>query len=656
MRRFCLAEWVQRRDRARLRTKPDSLSVSPCSRAEPLEARRLLSAGYVYKAVADFTSGSGSSPGGQLAIDKSGNLYGFTSAGGTNSTGIAYEVQPGNGTPILLASLPAGSGAFTGPVIDAQGDLFGVSSGGGDASGDGTVFEIAKGSNTVTTLASFSSASTGASPGGVLIIDSSGDLFGTTANGGGSGCGTVWELSAGSGSISPLASFSPVTVGGVAQNPGADSIVMDNSGDLLGTTAGNAAAGSFGTIWELPNGTTSIQTLASFNGADGSTPVGRIAVDGKGNIYGATQYGGDDIGGSTPLGSGVAYELPVGFAQPAILAPFDSTMVGEFPTGGVVLDSNGNLFGTTSIGGSANSAGDGTVWEVPARTISPRTIEVFAGTNGSDPQGAMVADSFGNVYGTTTAGGSEMGGTVFEMDLGGASQSASGLTTSVTRTTLANDVPATVASRGSVVVAVTNSGTSLKAKLTFRVYASPDGNIDSSAILIGTLTRTVQAGKNKTITENVPVQFKAASRGSYTILAQAVDPAGGASAVGAGPVVNVAAAFISLSESLVRSTIPSTIASGQKIHAQVTLKISNGGNVTSNGPVTIALEAVNASGSVTITSVVRKLSIAAGHFATVSIPVTSVPAAAIGDDTLMARVTDPQGGISSATVGSVTVT
>jgi uncharacterized repeat protein (TIGR03803 family) len=627
---------------------------------EGLEGRRLLSAGYMYKALADFSSsGGGSSPGGQLAADKSGDLFGFTSAGGTNSTGIVYDVQPGNSTPIALASLPAASGAFTGPVIDAKGDLFGVSSGGGDASGDGTIFEIAQGSKTVTAVASFSSATTGSSPGGVLIIDSAGDLFGSTANGGASGCGTVWELPAGSATIETLASFSPVTVNGAAQNPGANSIVMDNSGNLLGTTEGNAAAGSFGTIWELPNGGAAIQTLATFNGTDGSMPVGRIAVDSKGNLFGATEFGGDDIGGaSTPLGSGAAWELSVGMTQPVVLAPFDSTTTGEFPVGGVVLDNNGDLFGTTSTGGntSGSSTGNGTVWEVPARTVSPRTIQDFAGTDGANPQGALLADNFGNVYGTTTAGGSGQGGTVFEMDLGGATQSASGLLTSVARTTLPNGVPAGVASHGSASVAVTDSASSVKGKFTFRVYASADGSIDSGAVLIGTLTRAVEAGKNKTVSVNVPVTFKSSAQGSYTILAQAVDPAGGASAVGAGPVTTVAAPFISLSESLVRSTIPATVTGGQKIHAQVNLKVSNGGNVAANGPVTIALEAVGAAGEVQITSLVRRLDIPAGKSAVVSIPVSSIPAAAAGDDTLVARVTDPKGGVSSVSFGSSTIT
>jgi uncharacterized repeat protein (TIGR03803 family) len=629
--------------------------------AEALEDRRLLSAGYVYKALADFaSSGGGSSPAGQLGMDKSGDLFGFTSAGGTNSAGIAYEVQPGNGTPITLASFPAVSGAaLTGPVIDSQGDLFGLSSTGGDATGDGTIFEIVKGSNAVTTVATFNSATTGSSPGGVLIIDSAGDLFGTTANGGANGCGTVWELAAGSTTIATLASFSPVSVNGANQNPGANSIVLDNNGNLFGTTEGNAAAGSFGTVWELPNGTAAIQTVATFNGTDGSTPVGRIAVDSKGNLYGSTQYGGDDIAGtSTPLGSGVVWELPVGITQPVVLADFDSTTVGEFPVGGVAPDDSGNLFGTTTIGGdlAATAAGDGTVWEVPARTVSPRTIEAFSGTNGSDPQGALITDNFGNVYGTTTAGGPGQGGSVFEMDLGGATQSASGLTTSVVRTTLPSGVPAGVASHGSVSIAVADSATPVKAKFTFRIYASADGAIDSRAVLIGSLTRTVQAGKNKTITVSAPVQFKAQTQGSYTILAQAVDPSGGASAVGTGPVVNVAAPFISLSESLVRSTVPATVAAGEKIHAQVTLKISNSGNVTASGPATIALEAMNASGSVTITSMVRRLGIAAGHSAIVSIPITSIPAAAAGDETLLAQVTDPKGGATGASLGTITVT
>ena len=323
------------------------------------------------------------------------------------------EVQPGNGTPILLASFPATSGGIsfvaTGPAIDASGDLFGVTEGGGDANQDGTVFEIVAGSGVITTLATFSSATTGSSPGGNLIIDSAGDLFGTAANGGSNNCGTVWELPKGATAVVAFASFTPVNVNGVNQNPGANGIAMDGSGDLFGTTAGNVAVGSDGTVWELPSGTGSIQTLAIFNGSNGATPLGGLVIDGSGNVYGVTQYGGDDIGTTAdPQGSGVVWELPAGTGQIAVLSNFDSLSSGEFPVGGVVLDSKGDLFGTTSSGGNAtsSSAGDGTVWEIPAQSVTINSIAFFTGANGATPRGNLAADTLGNIYGTASAGGS----------------------------------------------------------------------------------------------------------------------------------------------------------------------------------------------------------------------------------------------------------
>lgn len=629
-------------------------------RVDALEPRRLLSGGYTYEQLASFTSGdtTGTAPQGQLAVDKSGNLFGFTSSGGANGTGAAFEVQQGNSTPILIASFPAAASessfVATGPVLDANDDIFGVTEEGGDANGDGTVFEIAASTSTVTTLADFSSSTTGNSPGGNLIINSAGDLFGTTANGGADGCGTVWELPAGSSSITALASFTPITVNNVSQNPGANGIAMDSSGDLFGTTSGNASVGSYGTLWELPSGTGLITTSIIFNGTNGATPVGGLVVDSSGNLFGVTEYGGDNLGSSTdPEGSGVLYELPAGTGQIAVLNNFDSPNNGQFPIGGVVMDSKGDLFGTTSVGGdlSASSAGDGTIWELPAQTSTGNAISEFTGTNGSTPRGTLVTDALGNVYGTASSGGTGLGGVVFKMDYAGASTSAAALTPTVVKSTVSPNVAAGTSAHGTATVDLKNSTSiSVRGAFTISIYASTDGSIDSSATKVGAVTRTVQVPRDGTtaVTISVP-SFPTATAGTYTLLAQVADSAGDISNATSGVSIQVAPAVIALSESFTRSTLSSNLVSGGKVRANVTIKISNSGNVKSIGAVKVSLGllAANSTVPVPLASVDPHLAMAAGRSTTVTVPVTSIPTGLDGSYTLVANVTDPKGGTSS---------
>ena len=159
-----------------------------------------------------------------------------------------------------LASFNGANGANpeAGLVLDGQGNLYGTTVQGG-ASGDGTVFEIVKGSNTITTLASFNGAN-GDHPDGGLVLDGQGNLYGTTYNGGASGDGTVFEIAKGSNTITTLASFNDYN--GVHPAAG---LVLDGQGNLYGTTF-NGGAGDLGTVFEIANGSNTITTLASFNG------------------------------------------------------------------------------------------------------------------------------------------------------------------------------------------------------------------------------------------------------------------------------------------------------------------------------------------------------------------------------------------------------
>jgi uncharacterized repeat protein (TIGR03803 family) len=254
--------------------------------------------------------------------------------------------------------------------MDGSGSLYGTTLQGG-ASGDGTVFELAKGSGTITTLASFNGTN-GAYPHAGLITDGSGNLYGTAFNGG-AGRGTVFELAKGSGTITPLASFKSTD----GKNPDG-ALIMDSRGNLYGTTVAGGAS-SVGTVFELAKGSGTITTLASFNGTNGANPYAGLIMDKSGNLYGTSPLGGPAWNGHTNFGYGTVFELAKGSGTITTLASFKGPD-GEKPFGALIMDSRGNLFSTTSTGGAS---GVGTVFEL--QIIDQWTGANFAvDTNWSD--------------------------------------------------------------------------------------------------------------------------------------------------------------------------------------------------------------------------------------------------------------------------------
>jgi len=333
-----------------------------------------------------------------LIMDSSGNLYGTTHQGGASNEGTVFELAPGSGTLITLASFNGTNGEHpeSALIMDDSGNLYGTTYGGG-ASGDGTVFEMAQGSGTLTTLALFSGAN-GQGPGGALIMDSSGNLYGTTWVGPGPGDGTVFELAQGSGTITTLASFLAPN----GENPYAG-LIMDSSGNVYGTTW-NGGASSNGTVFEMAPGSGTITTLALFNGANGQGPGGALIMDGSGNLYGTTSEGGAS-------NDGTVFELAHGSGAITTLASFNGAN-GDYPLGALVMDSSGNLYGTTDFGGASN---DGTVFKLAHGSGTITTLASFNGTNGEGPHAGLIMDSSGNLYGTTVVGGACGYGSVFEL-------------------------------------------------------------------------------------------------------------------------------------------------------------------------------------------------------------------------------------------------
>jgi uncharacterized repeat protein (TIGR03803 family) len=288
-----------------------------------------------------------------------------------------------------------------------------------DRGGCGNVYRMdATGKETA--LYQFNGTTSGVIPlDGGLILDSQGNLYGTTDSGGDLrcnapvGCGTVFKLAAnGSYPYTVLYSFHR----GTGAIGGAVGLVRDPSGNLYGAAGGGTA----GTVFKVePSGAETV--LYRFTGgADGSLPLSGLVRDAQGNLYGAAEFGGDEQGQcASPGGCGVIFKLDTTGAESTVYT-FTGGQAGYQPLN-VILDAAGNFYGITLVGGSLNCmAGCGTVFKVD--TSGKETVlHVFTGgtTDGYYPVGGLVHDSAGNLYGTTTRGGAFGLGTIFKVDAAG---------------------------------------------------------------------------------------------------------------------------------------------------------------------------------------------------------------------------------------------
>jgi uncharacterized repeat protein (TIGR03803 family) len=290
----------------------------------------------------------GAYPGASLVRSPQGRLYGTTQNGGTYGFGTVFELGPGGKMTVLYSFADGADGGYpeAGLARDTAGNLYGTTAIGG-AYGLGVLFKVsAVGQETV--LHSFGEGSDGATPISVPLLDSAGDLFGTTYWGGAFGLGTVFEVDS-TGTETVLYSFAGGPGDGAHPPAG---LVRDAAGNLYGTTGGGGAR-ELGTIFEL-SAVGSENLLYSFNGYKGASPDAGLAIDGKGNLYGSTQ------GGGTAGHDGVLFRLSTADQEYVLHNFAGSPSDGNLPVGGVLLDATGNLYGTTANGGASNC---GTVFE-----------------------------------------------------------------------------------------------------------------------------------------------------------------------------------------------------------------------------------------------------------------------------------------------------
>jgi uncharacterized repeat protein (TIGR03803 family) len=344
-----------------------------------------------------------------------GNYYGTTENGGSGFAGTVFKITPG-GTLTTIYNFCSktgcsdGANPFSGLALATNGNLYGTTAGGG-AHGDGTVFEITAG-GTLTTLYSFCSqtgCTDGFYPVGALVQATNGNFYGTTSSGGANSHGTIFEITPG-GTLTTLHSFDFSTDGAVPYA----GLVQATNGNFYGTTTAGGAD-SHGTIFEI-TGTGALTTLYNFCSQTGCTDGGGayagLVQAANGNLYGTTDNDGAH-------NDGVVFEItPAGVFTP--LHSFaGGSSDGNGPLSGLIQATDGNFYGTTTYGGANN---DGTVFEItPSGAVT--VLHSFDITDGETPYGGLVQASNGTFYGTTFQGGTSANcpggcGTVFSLSVG----------------------------------------------------------------------------------------------------------------------------------------------------------------------------------------------------------------------------------------------
>jgi uncharacterized repeat protein (TIGR03803 family) len=368
----------------------------------------------------EFQGGAdGESPNGVVS-DSAGNLYGTTIAGGQTIFGTVFKLSP-SGVKTILYNFTGGTdgGEPHGTLVrDAQGNLYGTTEYGGNlnaqcagAQGCGVVFRISP-SGHETVLHRFTGKADGGQPLAGLTIGRNGNLYGTTAGGGNSGCsyfavgcGVLFKIDS-AGRETVLYSFAGGSDGGVPESP----LLLDSSGNIYGSTTG-VGAGSQGTIFKLDSiGHETI--LLTFNGTNGSQPYGALALDSKGNLYGTTYGGGNLNDCNQGFGCGIVFELKPDGQEP-ILNVFTGGSGGGLPVAGLVRDAKGNLYGTNVEGGEGTNC-CGVAYEVTPSGVETVLHTFTDGADGGSPVTDLSQDGKGNLYGCAL-GGTYGYGVIFEI-------------------------------------------------------------------------------------------------------------------------------------------------------------------------------------------------------------------------------------------------
>jgi len=352
-----------------------------------------------YKVLHSFQGGAdGASPSAGVTIDPAGNLYGTTYSGGPANAGVVYKIAAGGEETVVYAFTGGtdGGNPYAGVILDSAGNLYGTTVYGGSAN-LGLVYEITP-AGQETVLYTFTGAPAGVYPYGGVISDPDGNLYGTTFGEPYPAYvpGTIFKLGT-TGQMTVLFTFkSSATKAG---------LVRDSAGDLYGTVTE--------AIFELTT-SGSLKTLHTFDDIGPNELESGLAMDAAGNLYGTTQKSGT-------AGPGTVYELTTAgqletlYHFPGASASAHPASTG--PTPGVTLDSAGNIYGATPYGGMA-----GVIFELPGYGPASILYTFVPAPRGTYPYNPVVRDQQGNLYGTTINGGATNWGVIYKINRSGQSQ------------------------------------------------------------------------------------------------------------------------------------------------------------------------------------------------------------------------------------------
>lgn len=342
----------------------------------------------------------GKSPAGGLIGDRAGNLYGTTNGGGSHQDGVVFEINPEGIETVLHAfrGEPADGARPNGPlVMDSAGDLYGTTVQGGSRD-YGTVFKISPAGDE-TLLHSFGGgASDGMTPMAGLIMDMKGNLYGTTWSGGSHNDGTVFKISP-LGEETVLYAFTGGTSDGTT--PMAP-LVIDSTGSLYGTTK-NGGSHDDGTVFKI-SATGKETVLYSFAGgtSDGMNPMAGLIMDMNKNLYGTTMLGGSHK-------DGTVFRISATGTESVLYSFVGSPTDGTNPRAGLIMDGAGNLYGTTF--------GISTVFKIDLVTHQEMVLFSFNRTDGVGQMGRLLMGQAGQFYGTAVSGGLGNDGAVYRIQL-----------------------------------------------------------------------------------------------------------------------------------------------------------------------------------------------------------------------------------------------
>ena len=347
----------------------------------------------------DFFRYEGGSPKGELVKASNGLYYGVTEFGGINGVGVLFSYNPTNGAYTVLqhfttAATGFGARPIRGLTLAANGRLYGMCSQGG-TNNLGTLYEYIISTNTMTKRVDFDAtgaASKGNSPRGRLVQVSGANMYGVTQLGGANGRGTIFRVSATGTTFTKLYDFPalPALTTGAQPFTG---LTLGANGLLYGTTQLGGANGG-GAIFSF-NITGSVYTkLYDFTQATGRFPVAELVQAANGKFYGTTTQGGTN-------NSGVIFSYDITNSTYTDIVNMGSG-TGYNPLSRMIIGSNGLLYGTADLGGTASS---GVIYSLNTTTNAYSLVYNFATDNFSDPWGGLLEDPAGTLVGLTNAGG-----------------------------------------------------------------------------------------------------------------------------------------------------------------------------------------------------------------------------------------------------------